>query len=118
VASFQQACKDLLGVYESFLRAEMVAELKWLAEMSLEKFHFSDETWVTLVFEYAAAYHRRAIDRQHLLKSLTPLYIGRVASFVLETLELDDHAAEEKIEALCRMYEQMKPCLIQRWSGK
>lgn len=118
VANFQPACKDLLGVYESFLRPEMVAELKWLAEMPAEKFHFPDETWVTLVFEYAVAYHRRTIDRQHLLKSLTPLYIGRVASFVLETLELDDHAAEEKIEDLCQGYEQMKPYLTQRWAGK
>lgn len=47
-----------------------------------------------------------------------PLYIGRVASFVLDTLELDDQAAEEEIEGLCLMYEQMKPYLTQRWAGK
>ena len=118
VGNFQQACKDLLGVYESFLRADMVAELKHLAELPPDKFHFPDETWVTLVFDFALAFHRRTIDRQHLLQSLTPLYIGRVASFVLDTLELDDHAAEEKIEGLCLMYEQMKPYLTQRWAGK
>ena len=118
VASFQQACKDLLSVYESFLRPELVADLKRLAAMPHEDFHFPDETWVMLVYEYAVAYHRRTMDRKHLLQSLTPLYIGRVASFVLETLELDDHAAEEKIEALCRVYEQLKPYLAQRWAGK
>ena len=118
VGNFQQACKDLLGVYASFLRPDMVEELKYLAELPPEKFHFPDETWVTLVFDFALAYHRRTIDRQHLLKSLTPLYIGRVASFVLDTLELDDQAAEEKIESLCLVYEQMKPYLTQRWAGK
>ncbi|MGH9804161.1 MAG: glycosyltransferase [Candidatus Acidiferrales bacterium] len=118
VGNFQQACKDLLSVYASFLRPDMVEELKHLSELPPERFHFPDETWVTLVFDYALAFHRRTIDRQHLLKSLTPLYIGRVASFVLETLELDDHAAEEKIEELCLAYEQMKPYLTQRWAGK
>ena len=118
VGSFQHACKDLLSVYQSFLRPELVAELKRLTEMPSDQFRFPDETWVTLVFEYAVAYHRRSIDRKHLLQSLTPLYIGRVASFVLETLELDDRAAEEKIETLCRVYEQLKPYLAQRWAGK
>jgi hypothetical protein len=37
---------------------------------------------------------------------------------VLATLELDDRAAEEKIEELCRVYEQLKPYLMQRWAGK
>ena len=102
----------------SFLRPELVAELKRLTEMPSDQFRFPDQTWVTLVFEYAVAYHRRSIDRKHLLQSLTPLYIGRVASFVLETLELDDRAAEEKIETLCRVYEQLKPYLAHRWAGK
>jgi hypothetical protein len=116
--SFQQGCRDLLPVYESFLRPELVAELKRLAALPMEEFHVSDEVWATLIYEYAVAFHRRSIDRKHLLQSLTPLYIGRVTSFVLATLELDDRAAEEKIDGLCRVYEQLKPYLMQRWVEK
>jgi len=84
----------------------------------MEKFQVSDEFWATLIYEYAVAFHKRSIDRKHLLQSLTPLYIGRVTSFVLATLEADDRAAEEKIEELCRVYEQLKPYLMHRWAGQ
>ena len=116
--SFQQGCRDLVPVYESFLRPELVVELKRLAALPMEEFQVSDEFWATLIYEYAVAFHKRSIDRKHLLQSLTPLYIGRVTSFVLATLEADDRAAEEKIEELCRVYEQLKPYLMHRWAGQ
>jgi hypothetical protein len=117
-AAFQQGCRDLVPVFESFLRPELVKELKKLSDQSLEQFRFTDETWATLLFEYGVAFHKRTIDRRHLLQSLTPLYIGRVASFVLTTLEMDDRAAEERIEELCRVHEQLKSYLIERWAAK
>jgi len=116
--TFQRGCRDLLPIYQSFLPAEQVEELKRLSGLPLDQFHLSNETWVRLIFEYAAAFHRRTIDRKHLLQSLTPLYIGRVTSFVLETQELDDNGAEAKIDQLCHVYDEMKPVLVQRWSGK
>ncbi len=118
LGTFQQGCRDLLPIYEAFLPPEQVEELKRLAALPVEQFHVSDQTWATLIYEYAVAFHKRRLDRKHLLQSLTPLYIGRVTSFVLETLELDDNAAEAKIEELCRVYEQLKPYLLQRWAAK
>jgi hypothetical protein len=43
------------------------------------------------------------------------LYLGRTASFVLETQGLTSLEAEERIEALCSSFEKQKPYLIQRW---
>ncbi len=43
------------------------------------------ELWVRVVYDFAVAYHGPAMDREHLLRSLTPLYLGRTASFVIET---------------------------------
>ena len=62
------------------------------------------------------AAHRKGMNREHLLKSLTPLYIGRTASFVLETRESDADAVEEKIEALCQIFETKKPQLRASWA--
>lgn len=117
-SSFQEGAGNVVPVYESFLPPALVEELKRLAELPLEEFQFPDDTWATLIFEYAVAFHKRTIDRKHLLQSLAPLYIGRVASFVLETQEMDDYAAEERIEELCRVYEQLKPYLVRRWEAK
>jgi hypothetical protein len=56
--------------------------------------------------------------RGHLLRSLTPLYLARVASFVIETRMLVAAEVEEKIESLCRTFEENKPYLAARWGAE
>jgi hypothetical protein len=66
-------------------------------------------------YAFAVAYKENKINREHLLKSLTPLYIGRVASFVIETQNSDAREVEEKIDNLCISFEGKKNALINRW---
>ncbi len=51
-----------------------------------------------------------------ILRSLTPLYLARVASFVRETETLVAAEVEEKIEQLCLTFEHLKPHLIAEWN--
>jgi hypothetical protein len=55
------------------------------------------------------------MPHDHLLKALTPLYLGRTASFVYATQGLTSTEAEQKIETLCHTFERMKPYLVERW---
>jgi len=118
VAAFQQGCRDLEPVYTSFLRPELVSELKRLANGAVASLQVEDALWVQLAHEFAVAFHRRKLDREHLLQSLTPLYLGWVAAFVLRTQEASDDEAERHIENLCRAFEQLKPDLVTRWEAK
>ena len=54
-------------------------------------------------------------NKEHLLKSLTPLYIGRTASFVIDTKESGAEEVEEKIERLCMLFEGKKYQLLADW---
>jgi len=63
----------------------------------------------------ALAFNKKALNRIHLLKSLTPLYIGRIASFVIETWTSDAADVESRIEKLCVIFEDKKPLLIKNW---
>ncbi len=49
------------------------------------------------------------------MRSLTPLYIGRVASFVMETSDGSALEVEEKIETLCKIFESKKKDLLNNW---
>ena len=118
ILAFQQGVRDLMPVYESFLHAEVVAEIGRLTEAPPEKFILDDSLWASVVYEYAAAFHKRALDRQHLLKSLTPLYLGWVSSYVVRTQADSDDQAEQKIELLSLAYEQLKARLVERWDSK
>jgi hypothetical protein len=52
----------------------------------------------------------------HVLKAFTPLYLGRTASFVLDTQGLTSSEAEGRIEALCQAFEKDKSYLVARWN--
>ena len=51
-----------------------------------------------------------------LVKSLTPLYLGKTASFILEVSERSQAEAEEEIERLCATFEQEKKWFSGRWT--
>jgi superfamily I DNA and/or RNA helicase len=52
---------------------------------------------------------------EHLIKSLTPLYLGKTASFVIEVEDMDQEGAEAEIEKLCLEFEDKKEYLINNW---
>jgi hypothetical protein len=117
LAAFGQGCRDLRPVYDQVIPGSTLKELTDATSLPPEKFVLSEETWVNVVYEFALAYHRRTINREHLLKSLTPLYLGWVASFARQTEPENAAQVEDRIERLCMVYEQLKPPLLSRWDA-
>ena len=116
LAAFWQGCHDLLPIYERVISPVHLKMLLARAALPAEQFVLPDELWAKLVYGFALAYHRRVIDRQHLVRSLTPLYLGWVASFARQTENETAAQVEERIEKLCLIYEQLKSALISQWS--
>ncbi len=115
IKRFSDGVKSLGEVWELFLPQLLLDALSRLAREHKGSFHLPAEMWVDIIYYYAAAWHSNVINREHLLKSLTPLYIGRTASWVLETVESDPAGVENKIERLCMLYEEKKQFLIEQW---
>jgi hypothetical protein len=65
--------------------------------------------------DFACAHKRQRVARGHLLRSLTPLYLARVASFVIETRSMVSSEVEDRIEQLCQCFEDDKPYLKSHW---
>ncbi len=81
---FAQGVRDLGEVWGRALEGPTLAEVAALAAQGERDFRFPDPLWVRVVHDFAVAYHRRALPREQLLRSLVPLYLGRTASFVLQ----------------------------------
>lgn len=119
--AFRRGCQELGEVWALALRPETFAAVRALGHSLREgtgRFHLEDELWTRVVLEFACAYRRHPSARSHLLRSLTPLYLARVASFVQETQELLSPQVEERIEQLCLCFERLKPYLTAQWDGK
>jgi glucosylglycerate synthase len=115
VDSFRRARGDLIEIWSLALAPETLAGLQRLPAVPADHFHMEDELWVRIVYDFACACQRHPLERGHLLRSFTPLYLARVASFVLETRDAFAPEVEEKIERLCLCFEQSKPYLISSW---
>jgi len=115
VKGFRQGLRDLLPLWEIILAPETLAGVLTLGLRDDEDFRFPISLWVQTVYDSAVAYHEKVIHREHLLKSLTPLYLGRIASLVLETKGGGPDEVQQTMEQGCQTFEAMKPYLVERW---
>jgi glycosyltransferase involved in cell wall biosynthesis len=115
IGNFRLGVRDLREIWRKVLLPETGIWLESIGRLSDEGFSFPHDLWVRVVYDFAIAYHEGSVHREHLLKSMIPLYLGRVASFVKENQESPAREVEARIESLCKVFEEMKPYLIERW---
>ena len=119
IEKFQMGVKELAPFYRSFLPDDVLAALHDLAARpDRSAFIYPDAAWVRTVLHFALACHGKVVSREHIVKSLTPLYLGKVASLVIETWDSTAEEVEKRLEELCLSFEGEKGYLIERWSGK
>ena len=109
---------DLESVLKSILLPNTLERLQSAAALEEDNFQYPDELWVKVVYEFAAAYHRSVISRDHIIQALAPLYRGRAYAFLMENLNASQEDTEAHIEALCVRFEHLKPYLLELWTAQ
>ena len=118
VETFETGVREFDSIYAGFLSPETRAGLSALLGQPPEQFAMPVDLWVHLVYEFAAAYHHRNLPREHLLRSLTPLYLGRTAGWVVQAASYGAHEVETELDALSARFEALKPHLRVRWNER
>ena len=113
---FRSGVDELGSVLERILSASTLEAIQENSRLEEKRFHFPDELWAKTVYEFASSHHRSVINRDHMLQALTPLYRGRVSSFIQENLRADTQEVERKLESLQLEFERLKPYLIESWN--
>jgi hypothetical protein len=114
IRAFRLGLKDLLPLWEEVLPEEVLAQLYPLGLLAPEEFCFPHDAWAQVVYSFALAYHERRLPREHLLRALTPLYLGRTAAFLREAQESPDRLPA-LLEAVAHAFEAEKDGLRARW---
>ncbi len=115
VRAFKLGLKDLLPVWEQILPEETLAQLYPLGLLAEDEFLFPPPLWARAVSDFAVAYHERRLGRDHLLRALTPLYLGRVAAFLGEAQAAPPARILDVLEMIGRAFEAEKEHLRARW---
>ncbi len=115
IEGFRLGLRDLTSIWEQILAPETLGDVLSLEVADANAFRFSDQLWARLVYDFALAHHYRVVHRDHLLRSLVPLYLGRTAAFVLATRSAGAAASEARGEEIGAAFEREKPYLVERW---
>jgi len=113
--SFRLGAKNLQDVWGLILPPTTLLELRRLSRLPENQFRLPDQLWVRIVYDFALGHRLQTLNRDHLLRSITPLYLGWIASHVLETQADGLVEAESRIERLSKAYEDNKSYLVSRW---
>jgi hypothetical protein len=115
IANFRLGIQALMELWSRVLSPGTGRRLISIGRLTDSAFSFPSELWVQVVYDFAVAFHHGSMNRDHLLKSMIPLYLGWAASFIKENQESPPQQAEERIESLCQVFEKMKPYFLERW---
>jgi hypothetical protein len=115
IESFQLGNRELQEIWSLVLPPSSLFELRKLSRLPVEQFRLPDELWVRIVYDFALAHRLRTINRDHLLRSMTPLYLGWVASYAHDLTIGGAMSPVRRLESLSLAYEAGKSYLVSRW---
>ncbi len=112
---FREGLKNLREIWLNILGAGDFREVERLGALADNEFCFPIGLWTRVIYDYAIAFHQKKLPAEHLIKSLTPLYLGKTASFILAAKDMEGAEAEAEIEKLCMEFENNKDYLVTSW---
>jgi hypothetical protein len=115
---FSAGVAELESVFQAILSPSTLEELRRIAQLEEALFRYPAELWVKTIYEFAAAYHKSVISRDHILQALAPLFRGRALTFLVENRNGSADEVENSVEALCLAFERGKPYLLELWNGR
>jgi hypothetical protein len=115
IESFQLGTRNLQDIWGLILPPTTLLELRRLSRLPEDQFRMPDNLWARIVYDFALGHRLRTISRDHLLRSITPLYLGWIASYTLEMQTAGLGEVDSRIERLSKAYEDNKSYLVSRW---
>ncbi|MFW6147512.1 MAG: glycosyltransferase [Thermodesulfobacteriota bacterium] len=114
---FQHGFDHCAEPWDKILQRETENKLQEIRGMDQDKFEFPIHLWINILIDYAIAYRDQVWEREELLDSLIPIYLGKTLSFVKKTERMSIREAEEFIEEECVQFEGTKGLLLKRWDS-
>lgn len=105
-------------LWKTVFSPECYKEVEAAAGREGREFVISVETWVKILYELAGTFHNWPKNRGRLMDLMTPLYQGRVASFINRTWDMTSNEAEQVVEEQAQAFEDHKDYLIKVWEEK
>ena len=115
---FKKGYEQFSSLWKTIFSKTSFKQITDASKMNFKDFNLSTDAWIKILYELAATYHLWDVNRDKLLDMMTPLYFGRVASFVKQSWEMSSLEAESLVEEQAVKFEEQKDYLIKMWNQK
>lgn len=116
VEAFKSNYQLYQDVYQAVLEQKIHERFEAIKQIEKFTVDFDSEIWAKTVYSFIAEFHKNpAYGKEKLIDALRALWIGRVAVFLKETLGQTREEAELKITEEARVFEKLKPYLIEKY---
>jgi hypothetical protein len=117
LSSFRAGVQHFGALWKEIFCEDCFQAVEVAASMDESRFRLPPDTWVRVVYELAGTYHNWPANRRRLIDLMTPLYYGRVASFINETRDMDSLTAERLVEEQAALFVEAKDYLLSVWEN-
>jgi len=118
VTEYKTGFRQFKSLYADIFCPDCLEGLQKCSRLAVSRFDMPDDTWVKVLYETAATFHAWTHNRTQLLNLITPLYLGRVASFINRTSKMNAAQAEAVVEEQAEFFEKKKGYLLKVWDEK
>ncbi|HIP97210.1 MAG TPA: glycosyltransferase [Anaerolineae bacterium] len=103
-------------LWQRILSPRNLEAVRKIASLPYADYAFPAELWARIVFDFAVAYNKSGLDPERVILGMTPLYYGRTAGLVVQSQGMSSTEFEEQvIQTQARVFEKLKPKLIEKW---
>jgi glycosyltransferase involved in cell wall biosynthesis len=102
-------------LWKELLSSPCYDVLNRLASAETKDFLLPAECWAKTLYELATTFHHWPKNRAKLIDVISPLYHGRVASFVNQTADMKTNQSEQVVEEQAEVFEKEKGYLLKVW---
>jgi hypothetical protein len=103
------------ALWQRILTSDNLTHLEALAALPPDRFYFPSDLWARIIYDFAVVFNKGEDDPAQIVKSLYPLYQGRLAAFWQEIAGLSLVGREGTIAAQAVEFEETRPYLKKRW---
>ncbi len=115
VSEFRTGHQNFGVLWKDIFSEACFQEIEGWTRLETEKFLMPVESWVKILYELAAVFHRWKTGHETLLGMMVPLYLARVASFVNRSRDMNAEQAEALVEEQAAVFEAQKGYLLELW---